>query len=542
MSFGHARRSGPGAIGRWVRPAAAVVLLAVIAAVVLLSGIAAGGSRTGAPIGDGHQSPVGGSGQPVAQPPVPPLRGRRRPNIVFVLTDDLSSDLVAFMPHVQSMERSGLTFTNYFVSDSLCCPSRASIFTGNFPHDTHVFSNVGRNGGFHIFHRRGEEHHTFAVALRRAGYRTAMMGKYLNGYLEGPGSDPRVRPTYVPPGWSTWDVAGDGYPEFNYTMNENGHLHHYGHAAADYLTDVIARKGRRFIDRSAASGHPFFLELATFAPHRPYTPAPRDRQDFPYLQAPRPPSFNRVPTHAPIWLGWRPPLDSEQIAQIDQDYRLRADSVQSVDDMLGSIEQTLAADGLTRDTYVIFSSDNGLHMGQYRLAPGKLTAFDTDIHVPLVVVGPGVPTDARTPKVSENIDLAPTFAALGRTSLRADGHSLAGLLHGERAPRWPDAALVEHRGPLRVPGDPDFQGPGSGNPPSYEAMRTPRFLYVEYRDGEREYYDLKRDPYELHNIAGRLHRRRLAQLHRALVAIEHCHGGRACWAALHVGGHRQHRR
>ena len=94
----------------------------------------------------------------------PKLAGQR-PNIVFVLTDDLSMNLLPYMPHVQAMERSGLTFTNYFVSDSLCCPSRASIFTGNFPHDTNVFTNVGRQGGFNVFHKRGEEHHTFAVAL-----------------------------------------------------------------------------------------------------------------------------------------------------------------------------------------------------------------------------------------------------------------------------------------------------------------------------------------------------------------------------------------
>src|SRR5690242_9366159 len=119
-------------------------------------------------------------------PPTAPKPFRGRPNIVFVLTDDLSSNLVRYMPHVLAMERHGLTFTNYFVSDSLCCPSRASIFTGDFPHTTQVYGNFGTRGGFHAFHRRGEERHTFAVALSRAGYRTAMMGKYLNGYGQVP--------------------------------------------------------------------------------------------------------------------------------------------------------------------------------------------------------------------------------------------------------------------------------------------------------------------------------------------------------------------
>ncbi|MGH2891785.1 MAG: sulfatase family protein, partial [Solirubrobacteraceae bacterium] len=508
------------------------VLLVVLALVALGAGIMTGGSQSPSgpaaaradteQAGTAHRSPVTAPG------------ATQRPNIVFVLTDDLSSDLVAFMPHVQSMERSGLTFSNYFVSDSLCCPSRSSIFTGNFPHDTHVFNNVGKQGGFHVFHQRGEERHTFATALKRVGYRTALMGKYLNGYLGGPGSDPSVSATYVPPGWTTWDVAGDGYPEFGYTLNENGWLRRYGRAPTDYLTDVIADKGVRFIHDAAASGHPFFLELSTFAPHRPYVPAPRDRNAFPYLRAPRPPSFDRVPTDAPRWLAWRPPLNPAQVATIDKDYRLRAESVQSVDDMIASIEQALVAEGITRNTYVVFSSDNGLHLGQYRLTPGKLTAFDTDVHVPLVIVGPGVPADTTTARFAENIDLAPTFAALGGATLHADGHSLTGLVHGKHPLQWRNAALVEHRGPLRLRGGPDFPGPGSGNPPSYEAMRTARFLYVEYQDGEREYYDLRRDPLELHNLAARLSAGRLARLHQALASIEHCHTGRTCFKAMDV--------
>ncbi len=470
------------------------------------------------------------------------VTGHRRPNIVFVLTDDLSMDLLAFMPHVQAMERSGLTFSDYFVSDSLCCPSRSSIFSGNFPHDTHVFSNVGRQGGFHVFHSRGEEKHTFAVALMRAGYRTALMGKYLNGYMGGPGSDSTVPATYVPPGWSNWDVAGNGYPEFHYMLNQNRTLHHYGDQPADYLTAVLARKAVAFIDRAAASTRPFFLELATFAPHRPYVPAPSDLHDFPELTAPRPPSFDVLPTDAPVWLRSRPPLTSGQIATIDHDHRLRAEAVQAVDRMIGSVQRALGANHITNDTYLIFSSDNGLHMGQYRLTPGKLTAFDTDIHVPLVVVGPGVPADTKTTKMTENVDLASTFAALGDTTLSSDGHSLVGLLHGERPRSWRNAILVEHRGPLHRVGDPDYQGRGSGNPATYEAMRTHRFLYVEYKDGEREYYNLKQDPFELHNLAGTLGPARLAALHRELAGMRHCHNSTACWNAMHVTDARRPRR
>jgi arylsulfatase A-like enzyme len=465
---------------------------------------------------------------------VGPRADASRPNIVFVLTDDLSMNLLQYMPNVLAMQRQGLTLDNYFVSDSLCCPSRASIFTGNFPHDTGIYTNAGRHGGFNEFYARGEEQHTFATALQHAGYRTAMMGKYLNGYMGGKGRLSVAPPSYVPPGWSHWDVAGWGYPEFNYVLNQDGRLQGYGDQSSDYLTDVLSGKATDFIDSSAGAGQPFFLELATFAPHRPYTPAPRNRDDFPGLRAPQTASFNRLPANAPRWLAGRRPLTSSQIDRIDRAYRKRAQSVEAVDAMLGQIEGRLQADGVANNTYVVFSSDNGLHMGEYRLMPGKETAFDTDVHVPLIVTGPGVPAGVSTDAMAENVDLAKTFAQLGGTDLASDGHSLVPLLGGGLPIDWPNAALIEHHHPRSTNADPDFQGPGSGNPPSYEAMRTPDYLYVEYATGARELYDLRTDPSELDNLAPYLFPAELAEFHSALVQMEACHGSASCWAATHV--------
>ena len=461
-----------------------------------------------------------------------------RPNIVFVLTDDLSLDLLRFMPHVQSMMRRGLTFRDYFVSDSLCCPSRASIFTGRFPHNTRVLTNPGPHGGYGIFHARGEERHTFAIVLQRAGYLTAMMGKYLNGYLprqgqHGGGAAADVPRTYVPPGWNQGDVAGWGYPEFNYALNADGSLQHFGHRASDYMTDVLARRGVRFIDLAAGRHRPFFLELATFAPHLPYTPAPRDAHAFPGLRAPEPPDFDKLPTHAPRWLAVHHALTGGQLGRIDRAFRRRAQSVLAIDRLIGEVEQALRAKGLARSTYLVFSSDNGLHTGEYRLMPGKLTAFDTDIHVPLVVVGPGVRPGTTTDALTENIDLAKTFSAMANARMPGDGHSLLAVVHGRSSRDWRNAILVEHRTPRGSVFDPDLQQPPAGEPTTYEAMRTRRLLYVEYADGELEFYDLRRDPFELHNMADRLGRRQLAQLHRELLALRHCRG-RQCWSAMHV--------
>jgi arylsulfatase A-like enzyme len=457
-----------------------------------------------------------------------------RPNIVFVLTDDLALNLVPYMPHVRALQKAGTTFANYSVTDSLCCPSRSSMFTGRFPHDTGVFTNGGKDGGFGVFHGRGEESSTFATDLQKAGYRTAMMGKYLNGYL--PKNTEGGATPYVPPGWTEWDVAGNGYPEFNYNLNENHAIKHYGKAPADYMTDVLSKKASSFVTSSAAAGKPFMVEVATFAPHAPYTPAPQDASAFPGLKAPRGPAFDKLPAAAPAWLAGRAPLTAQETTAIDTAFRKRVQAVQSVDRMIGSLQATLATAGVAKNTVVVFSSDNGYHMGEYRLNPGKMTAFDTDIHVPLVVAGAGVPAGRTVAQPVENIDLRPTFDTLAGAAVPADvdGHTLTPLLSTGVPPAWRDAALIEHHGPDNDPSDPDHPAANSGNPTTYEALRTADLTYVEYAGGAEEFYDRRSDPYEMTNTAAKLPAAQAAQLHRTLAALTACHGTTACWAAARL--------
>jgi N-acetylglucosamine-6-sulfatase len=475
---------------------------------------------------------VAGCSSPAAsttRPSQAPAAGAapNRPNIVFVLTDDLSTNLVPYMPHVGELAKAGTTFDNYTVTDSLCCPSRASIFTGKFPHDTGVFTNTGDDGGFAVFTARGEERSTFATSLQAAGYRTALMGKYLNGY------QPKSR--YVPPGWNEWAVTGNGYPEFKYILNVNGRIEHHADAEGDYLTDVLAARASGFIAASAAARKPFLLEVATFAPHAPYTPAPRDANLFPGLTAPRTPAFNALPGAAPAWLANRGQLTPRQTESVDGDFRKRVQAVQAVDRLIGTLQAALDKAGLARDTVLVFSSDNGYHMGEHRLSPGKQTAFDTDIRVPLVMAGPGVAAGRAVPEPVENIDLRPTFEALAgaATPAEVDGRSLVPLLSGAGGAGWRTTALVEHHGPNNNPGDPDRATYTSGNPPTYQALRTATATYVEYADGTREYYDRRTDPYELNNVAARLPANTLAHLHSTLQALTNCHGEAACWAAAH---------
>jgi N-acetylglucosamine-6-sulfatase len=451
-----------------------------------------------------------------------------RPNIVFVLTDDLSMNLIQYMPHVRALQRTGTTFGNYTVTDSLCCPSRSSILAGKFPHNTGVFTNGGQDGGFHLFQSRGEEKDTFATGLQKAGYRTAMMGKYLNGYL--PGATVDGASTYVPPGWDEWDVTGNGYPEYNYTLNQNHTLVRHGHAPKDYLTRVLTARGTSFIERSAAADRPFLLEIASFTPHGPFTPDPRDAAAFPGLKAPRTKAFDTLPTEAPPWLARREPLTAPEKKQIDTVFRKRVQDVQSIDRMIGDLQKSLGKAGVAGDTHIVFSSDNGFHLGEYRLNPGKMTAFDTDVRVPLIVSGPGVRRDRVVAEPAMNVDLAPTFEALGGVTAAedVDGRSLVPLLRGAPAPDWRTASLIEHHGPDTDTTDPDHPAKNSGNPPSYEALRTARATYVEYADGSKEYYDRGTDPQQVHNVVASLPASTRAALHERLARMSTCQGATAC--------------
>ncbi len=477
----------------------------------------AGASSTGV-AGDASASAAGAGGgdQPA------------RPNIIFILSDDLSWNLVKQMPNLMKMQKAGATFTNYFVSDSLCCPSRTSMFTGKYPHNSGVFTNTGDDGGYGAYLALGNDPQTFAVALADSGYRAAMMGKFLNGY------DPTIN--QAAQGWTDWDVAGNGYPEFNYDLNQNGKLVHYGKTDADYLTDVISGLGQAVIKRKSAK--PFLIELATFAPHAPYTPAPRHAALFPNLTYPRTPAFDARPAVTdPTWLQGVPALKPAEITKIDEIFRQRVRSVQAIDEMIGALQAALKASGHDQDTYLFFASDNGYHMGERSQLPGKQTAFDTDIHVPLIVTGPGVPAGLMIDQIAQNIDLCPTFADIAETPAPAtvNGHSLLQLAHGEQTADWRNVALVEHHDPKFDPNDPDADTGDTGkNPPTYNALRTANSVYVEYVGGDIEYHDRTADPYELDNIAANLSAAQLAKLHDSLSALKTCKTAVECWTAGHL--------
>jgi arylsulfatase A-like enzyme len=271
--------------------------------------------------------------------------------------------------------------------------------------------------------------------------------------------------------------------------------------------------------------------VATFSPHAPYTPAPRDANAFPGLTAPRTAAFDAAPAAGtPSWLARQAALSSADRAKIDHDFRLRAQSVLSIDALIGALQNAVAAIGETENTYFVFSSDNGYHMGEHRLMPGKMTAFDTDIHVPLIITGPGAAKGLKVNALAENIDLCPTFTEWAGMipSQAIDGRSLAHWFRGETVSPWRKTALIEHHGPVRNASDPDLPRARGGNPTTYEALRGSDWVYVEYANGEREFHDHKTDPDELHNTYAALPSETKNALAAQLGAISHCRGTQDC--------------
>jgi N-acetylglucosamine-6-sulfatase len=401
-----------------------------------------------------------------------------KPSIVFILTDDQRWDSLGAMPIVRrELAARGVTFANAFVSDSLCCPSRASILTGQYAHSTGVWQNKGPYGGFKAFH---QDRSTIATWLRAAGYHTALFGKYLNRY----------RGTYVPPGWEKWEaIAGAVDPYdlyYRYTLNIDGHLEKHGNAARDYSTNVLTEDAVDYIRHTPGS---LFVYFAPYAPHSPSRPAPEDKGRVLPL-GPVAPSFNEGDvSDKPQWVRNLPSITQTRRDKIE-DARRRANvSLLAVDRAVGRIVDALTETGRLHNTLIVFMSDNGLLFGEHRFF-NKAVAYDEAIRVPMVVRYDQLISSPRVDRrLVVNIDIAPTFAQFaGVPAPGAEGMSYLPLLGGGDV-HWRSDFLVEHMNLLRVP--------------SFCGVRSERFLYVHYATDEEELYDLQNDPFELQNVIDR---------------------------------------
>jgi arylsulfatase A-like enzyme len=325
--------------------------------------------------------------------------------------------------------------------------------------------------------------------LHRAGYRTALIGKYLNAY---PGN-------HVPPGWDRWAAfarEGDGGAYYDYDLfvhdARGSRFEHHGTAAGDYSTTVLKDRALAFI-RGTPAGHPFFLYVAPFAAHARIVPAPRDRHAYDGYETPLPPNFNEADvSDKPPYVRASRPVSA---AFYEERYRKEFEALRSVDRMVGDILGELRSSGRLHDTLVVFMSDNGAAFGEHRW-DFKLTPYEEVIRIPFVVRYPPLTastTGARTHAIVANIDVAPTLADVAGIDFHGvgtvDGVSLAPILDGSRR-RVRRSFLLEH-----------LYESNHHPVPTYCGLRTPRWTYARYRDGFQELYDLDRDPYELQNLA-----------------------------------------
>ncbi len=441
-----------------------------------------------------------------------------RPNILFILTDDQRWDTTDAthsldgVSNVMARTRAeladdGVEFTEAFMTTPLCCPSRASILSGQYAHRTGVYKNGGNNGGADDFEGDGLggpglSAQALPVWLQDAGYRTSLIGKYLNGYAQlwDPGDPP-----YVPPGWTEWRGMKN-VAFFDYVMIEpdglGGYVENsYGSAEEDYSTDVLREKAKTFISDSVAAGEPFFLYLAFKAPHLPQIPAPRHDGLFESVGDWRPPSYNVVETDKPTWMQTLPAQNSNNLDQIRID---QLEMVQAVDEAIGGnpafgivgIMEHLRNLGIADDTIVVYFADNGWLWGEHRLR-AKNQPYEESIRSPMMVRYPKLaPLPRVETRFALNIDLAPTFAELAGIGvpIAQDGASLLGVLDGtEPAGTWRTDLLAE-------------AWPGSH---PWALVREAQWKYTEIAldpgnpltTFDVELYDVINDPYEQDNVA-----------------------------------------
>lgn len=382
------------------------------------------------------------------------------PDILLIVTDDMRDADWHALPRIRQLVADrGTVFPNFFLTTPLCSPSRTSILTGMYAHNHQVLHNTGADGGLAQFQKRSLEAVSLPTRLKSVGYRTALVGKYLNGMAET-GNIPGV--------WDDWMVSTE-LPYYSPVMNDNGHAHRFG---KKYSTDVLRDRAIEIINATEAT-QPLFLMFSSKAPHGPATPARRDRGAFARRHRERSPDFNEEDvSDKPAYLRQRAKMSEEAI---DRDESSRLASLVATDDAVAAILGAMKANGRLGNAYVFVMSDNGWAAGSHRW-DSKSLAYNATARVTMAASGPRFARGQTDPRLAANIDIAATIADAAQAQFdRGDGISLL-----ESSTR--DAVALESWSV------------------GYMAVRTARHLYIENESGERELYDYDADPYELENL------------------------------------------
>ena len=472
----------------------------------------------------------------------------RQPNIVVVMTDDqaLSQMRSESMPKVTSLLAGhGTTFDDAIVTTPLCCPSRASLETGQYGHNNGVLAN-----NYHLLRHKGN---VLPVWLRRAGYVTAHVGKFLNRYTS------HGDKTAVAPGWVQWRtlLAAERQSYYDYDLSVNGRRVHFGKRDSDYATRVLNRASARLVRRYVPRKRPLYLELDQIAPHHgpggqgtrcqgAAVPDPRDTDLFKDEPLPQPPSFNEANmADKPPFMQALPPLTQNDVDQITREYRCGLASLREVDRGVARIWREIKRLGELGRTVFIFYTDNGVFFGEHRIKGGKQYPYEEAVGVPLIMRVParyrkGAPRVAHVSKPVANIDFAPTILRLAHARpCRAhgdcrvmDGRSLLGLVRG-KIPRWTRGrALGVELNRNRASSSRAVCRYAGVELPGAVFVRHSRIKDVATRECtnrfERERYDLGSDPFELHNLcfggSGCPSDSLQRKLHRRLARLHHCAG------------------
>ena len=402
---------------------------------------------------------------------IPQAEAATPPNVVIIMADDQRADAIGDMVQLQALIADhGTTFASAMVPTSLCCPSRASTLTGKFAHSTGVWGNNEPHGGWSAFKANGGEQSNLAVWLDAAGYRTGLIGKYLNDYDDSPVN-------YVPPGWDHWfGFREAAYYDYDVTVRNDSKTRHYGHQPGDYSTDVIAAEASDFI-RTTTQDEPLFAYIAPYATHPPFTPAPRYvgacAEERPWSVNPGLPSFNTLPKHAPSWLARIKPWTAKRIRRNDNEHRRACETRLALDDLVASTVDALADTGRLDNTLIIYMGDNGFLWSEHRLY-GKSMPYDAATHVPMLMRYDGViAPNFQDNRIALNVDVASTIAAVTGVSFPdTEGRNLLGT-------SYRDGFVLEAIAKTDA----------AGARPAYCGWRTNWAFYVKYANGDAELYD-----------------------------------------------------
>jgi len=514
------------------------------------------------------------------------------PSFVVIQTDDQTLDeLYATFgqPKLQAMPNTlnliakrGMTFNRYYVSYPLCCPSRVSLLTGRYAHNNGVKGNIQPNGGYFGFSFRAAASHNLATWLQGAGYRTIHVGKFLNGY----GDEPYDNGTSVPPGWSAWHTvlkADTNHYFYGYSLNNNGQVEgpfgdsgtweprEYGvrddigcpYAPLNglpcyYETDQMTNYAIGELQGTPPE-QPFYLQVDYTAPHgdfrHPAGPEPAPRHYDWFRGAPLPHKRDQGFAEGnvadkPSFIKEAPYLSLSDIHTYRVYYDKALESLRAVDDGVKLLMDTLGSQHRLRNTYVIFTSDNGFFFGEHRLIGGKFLAYEPSTHLPFLIRGPHIRAGTESNELVGNVDVAPTVLELAgvEADKSLDGRSITPFLHDPELTTlrpylfesFVESSDVVEAGAIAEPGDQSSSTTARARssagatasilapPKDYEGIRLGPYKYIAWPDGEKELYDLEKDPYELNNIVRVPNYFPIRNyLHRELRDLENC-VGRGC--------------